>query len=275
MTQKQHPYLTTGEFSALCGVSKHTLFHYDELGVFSPSLKGENNYRYYSMAQLDVFWVISTLKELGMSLADIKAYLDRRSPAELASLLEQEEEALNRKLAKWKQMRDLIRGKAALTRQAMELEPGVLVQREEPEAFLVCTPAPCFFDDRTTALALSAHVRYCEDHHIYSPYSISAMIDLEIVRAKLPQPSYSHLYTRVERAPKGVPVCRRPAGTYLSLSHNTGYNALERSYGQLLQYADTHGLTLEGPFYEDTLLDELSVRGYDHYMLQISIRIAL
>lgn len=80
---KNPQYLTTGEFARLCGVSKHTLFHYDELGVFSPAVKAENGYRYYSMAQIDVFFVISTLKELDIPLREIKAYLDRRSPEEL------------------------------------------------------------------------------------------------------------------------------------------------------------------------------------------------
>lgn len=36
---KNPQYLTTGEFARLCGVSKHTLFHYDELGVFSPAVR--------------------------------------------------------------------------------------------------------------------------------------------------------------------------------------------------------------------------------------------
>ena len=46
MSQPQG-HFTTGEFARLCGVSKHTLFHYDEMGVFSPSGRGENGYRYY------------------------------------------------------------------------------------------------------------------------------------------------------------------------------------------------------------------------------------
>ena len=29
-------YMTTGEFAALMGVSKYTLFHYDDIGLFSP-----------------------------------------------------------------------------------------------------------------------------------------------------------------------------------------------------------------------------------------------
>ena len=83
-------YLTTGDFARLCGTTKHTLFHYDQLGIFSPAVKGENGYRYYTFPQMDVFYVISTLKELDMPLSQIKAYLDRRSPEELVALLEGE-----------------------------------------------------------------------------------------------------------------------------------------------------------------------------------------
>ena len=110
MSQPQG-HFTTGEFARLCGV-----FHYDEMGVFSPSGRGENGYRYYSLAQLEVFNVIATLKELGMPLADIKAYLDRRSPRELVALLEGEEAQLDEKIRALRQMRGLIHRKAALTR---------------------------------------------------------------------------------------------------------------------------------------------------------------
>lgn len=32
-------YLTTGEFAKLAGVTKHTMFYYDEIGLFSPEIK--------------------------------------------------------------------------------------------------------------------------------------------------------------------------------------------------------------------------------------------
>ena len=80
MNRHAQTYFTTGEFAALCGVTKHTLFHYDQLGIFSPVLKEENGYRFYSYAQIEVFHVISTLKELDIPLKEIKAYLDRWWP---------------------------------------------------------------------------------------------------------------------------------------------------------------------------------------------------
>ncbi|WP_302823163.1 MerR family transcriptional regulator [uncultured Anaerotruncus sp.] len=106
---KNPQYLTTGEFARLCGVSKHTLFHYDELGVFSPAVKAENGYRYYSMAQIDVFFVISTLKKLDIPLREIKAYLDRRSPEELVRLLQGEARLLDEKIRRLRRMKELIR----------------------------------------------------------------------------------------------------------------------------------------------------------------------
>ncbi len=73
-------YFTISEFAKLCGVGKQTLYHYDKMGIFSPEIIKENNYRYYSYKQLEVFFAINILKEIGMSLKDIKKYLDKRNP---------------------------------------------------------------------------------------------------------------------------------------------------------------------------------------------------
>ena len=83
--------LRAADFARICGTNKRTLHHYDQIGLFAPALRGENGYRYYSQEQYDVFMVIAALKELGMPLLDIKAYLDRRDPERLSALLDQQE----------------------------------------------------------------------------------------------------------------------------------------------------------------------------------------
>ena len=55
MEKQSELYFTTGEFARILGVRKHTLFHYDEIGLFSPALKEENGYRYYFVWQMDMF----------------------------------------------------------------------------------------------------------------------------------------------------------------------------------------------------------------------------
>ena len=46
----QERYIKTGEFAKLVGVTKHTLFYYDKIGLFSPEIKLENGYRFYSFS---------------------------------------------------------------------------------------------------------------------------------------------------------------------------------------------------------------------------------
>ena len=45
--QKLHnPCIKTGEFARLCNTNKRTLFHYDEIGLFSPAYTDEKGYRF-------------------------------------------------------------------------------------------------------------------------------------------------------------------------------------------------------------------------------------
>ena len=67
----RNEYLTTGEVARMMGTTKNTLFHYDQLGIFSPEARGGNDYRYYTVRQMDVLDAIITLRELGMPLPEI------------------------------------------------------------------------------------------------------------------------------------------------------------------------------------------------------------
>ena len=86
MDQRSELYFTTGEFAKILGVKKHTLFHYDEIGLFSPAVKEDNGYRYYFVWQMDAFEVIRALQKLGMPLARIKEYMESRSPERFLDL---------------------------------------------------------------------------------------------------------------------------------------------------------------------------------------------
>ena len=65
MSENREKYFTTGEFARICNVPKHVLFHYDEIGLFKPSIVKENQYRYYSHHQYDTFTIITILKSIG------------------------------------------------------------------------------------------------------------------------------------------------------------------------------------------------------------------
>ena len=263
---------TTGEFAALCGVSKHTLFHYDAVGVLSPAEKGENGYRYYTPAQIEVFHVIAALKELGMPLSQIRSYLDRRSPAELVALLEAEQDELTRRLRQLEQMRRFMAGRAELTRRAMACTPGVVTEQEQPRRCYVVTPAEGLADERDFAAVLARHTRYCARHGVVSPYPMASLLPAQATR-RGEWGGYTHCCTRIPRPRKGLELFIAPAGRYLTLYHAGGFDCVQESYRHLLAEAARRELRLGEWFLEEVLLDELCVQGYEHYLLQLSILI--
>ena len=77
-----------GEFARLGGVSIRTLRHYDETGLLRPAaVDPDTGYRRYSAAQLGQINRIMALKELGLSLAQIRRMLDGVTLDELRGML--------------------------------------------------------------------------------------------------------------------------------------------------------------------------------------------
>ena len=90
---------TTGQFAELCGVKKQTLFHYDDIGLLVPALVEDNGYRRYSYSQYQDFLLISCLKEAGMSLTEIKDYLEESDPVRRQHTVELRLAALDNRIA--------------------------------------------------------------------------------------------------------------------------------------------------------------------------------
>jgi methanogenic corrinoid protein MtbC1 len=66
-----------GDFSRISGVSVKALRHYDEIGLLKPSKVDQSTgYRYYSTEQLDRLNRIVVLRNLGLSLEEIRNFLD-------------------------------------------------------------------------------------------------------------------------------------------------------------------------------------------------------
>jgi len=77
-----------GEFARLGGVSIRTLRHYDEIGLLRPvTVDPDTGYRGYAAAQLGQLNRIMALKELGLSLTQVRRLLDGVTRDELRGML--------------------------------------------------------------------------------------------------------------------------------------------------------------------------------------------
>ena len=68
---------------------KKTLMWYDEVGLFRPAaVNSQNGYRYYSYQQSQTLETILLLREMGVSVKEIKAFMQERSAASMEKLLD-------------------------------------------------------------------------------------------------------------------------------------------------------------------------------------------
>ena len=103
-----------GDFSQIARISTRQLRHYDELGLFQPTyIDPESGYRYYSAKQLPTLNRILVLKNLGLTLQQIKQLLDNNVSAEqihgmLMLKRAQTEQALYAELERMRSIEDRI-----------------------------------------------------------------------------------------------------------------------------------------------------------------------
>ncbi|MCD1260963.1 MerR family transcriptional regulator [Paenibacillus athensensis] len=70
------PYWKVGDIAKLTGLTIRTLHFYDQIGLFSPSGQSDSGHRLYHESDLPRLHQILSLKELGLSLEEVKAVLD-------------------------------------------------------------------------------------------------------------------------------------------------------------------------------------------------------
>ena len=79
MQSKEANYFTAGELAAIFSISKQTLLYYDKIGLLSPEFVSENGYRHYSISQYLILEIIVNLRNLNISISNIKEYINARN----------------------------------------------------------------------------------------------------------------------------------------------------------------------------------------------------
>lgn len=70
------------------GINKRTLMYYDDIGLFSPVIKDEKGFRYYTYEQCLTLESILAWRELDLSIESIKNYNKNHSPEAYLELVE-------------------------------------------------------------------------------------------------------------------------------------------------------------------------------------------
>lgn len=270
MEQRNELYFTTGEFARILGVKKHTLFHYDEIGLFSPAIKEENGYRYYFVWQMDVFEVIRALQQLGMPLAEIKAYMENRSPELFLTMMEQQERQIDQEIQRLKSMKQFIRHEKQNVREALavELDRPRVVRRES--CFLMFSDVSGQ-EERSLAKEIAEHVRLREQYRETQSAVGAVCLGSDLERGIYDR--YVKVYSRVTENVEGLKPVERRGGDYVEVCYSGYDGGMEKPYRLISAFAREQKIKLGELWYEDFLLDELTVRDYGAYIVKAAVEV--
>lgn len=116
-------YLNITQLARLRNVTTETLRHYDRIGLLKPDYVDKfTGYRYYSMNQVELFDTIIDLKNLGLPLKNITAYMNSRNICNTYTLLTGKESDLKREIAEKQKQLQQIQQKIQYLGQIREMD---------------------------------------------------------------------------------------------------------------------------------------------------------
>lgn len=271
--EKKDKLLPIGQFAALHGVNKKTLMWYDEVGLFRPAVvNSQNGYRYYSYQQSQTLETILLLREMGVSIKEIKAFMQERSATSMEKLLGEKIEELDREISHKKAVRETLakHRRNMQTLLSMDLEEISIVEKKGRRLVTVELSADTSFEkavemitDETKKYQLS----YLHDA------SYGSMIAVESLYAGNFE-DYPSLFIEIPFPIRRSGLHVQPAGTYLRAFYRGPWEDMDIRYREILSYAEKQGMTFYGFSYE-VVLNENVVEREEDAIVQIEIPVRL
>ncbi|MEK3856127.1 MerR family transcriptional regulator [Cytobacillus sp. FSL H8-0458] len=272
MSKKDGKYLTTGEFAKLCKVNKQTIFYYDQIGILSPVMKNEKGYRYYSIHQLELFFVIDLLKDLGMSLNDIQQYMQNKSPESFLSIMYRKKEEIVKKRQEIEMKEKMIEAKIAIMEEASHLDFNRITLQRLPEATLYLSRNIQNISDEEFLEVISDFINELQISQLDSGYPIGSITKREQV-LKGEYANYSYLYIEQPNPKEGHPYFRAVKGDFLIGYHIGSEKTIGDTYKRLFSEMERLGLTLGEHVFEEYIYDTVVRNDKEHYVTKIMMEV--
>ncbi len=146
--------ISIGEMAKINQISVPTLRLYDQDGLLKPAYTDpDTGYRYYTLQQNARLDMIAYMKELGMSLAEIRRVLDKEDIALIESILGQKNEQLHEQIRQMKMRHDAVaRAIACIERYRKSPVTGTISLEYIDQRYIWSIPCPTnFYEEDITS----------------------------------------------------------------------------------------------------------------------------
>lgn len=251
--------LTIGQMAELNHISEQTLRLYDREGLLKPQETDPvTGYRYYHIMQSARLDLIQNMKVYGMTLRQIRAFLDDNDAAALQKLLLEQAGRVNDRIDQ------LVRSRAAIMRalencRRYEAMPrgGEVFLEYIPERYIYRYGCDCnYFEEDEDGYEYM--LRQLKRHLVVNnmPLSYFSNIGTIIRRECLERGElYSNeVFLFLDGHSDAPGVERVPAAAYLCLCSDDAKSE-EESVRRLLRHINEHGYTIAGDYFCEVIID--------------------
>lgn len=261
----------TGEFAKLCNTTKDTLFHYDSIDLLKPAVTAPNGYRYYSVNQIYFFDLIATLKEVGLSLQEIKSYISNREVDTFLTMLRDKDRLLVLEQERLQRRRKLLANTIKITESSYEVEEEKIIYSECAEEYMILSEMVREKNEKVLAEILGRHLQYCSKFNYYDDFSTGEIIG----RENITNGSFytSCFFSRIHKAVRSRFMHVKPAGMYAVKYIRGSYADLGAAYREFYSELTEADRQIDSGIYQEDITNYLSESDAEDYLMKLSVKI--
>lgn len=258
------------ELSRLYNLHTDTLRYYEEQKALNP-LRGENNYRMYSIQDICNLNIIRSLRNLAMPMEKISRYINTRTVDSTLQLLDMEVALIDRRIS------DLTEQRKEVLKRAKKIQTTL---RRQVESFeLLQLPPRAYFvlkEDLILEKEIDFILKKLEKKHenvlhiVGGSQQIGAVVDMNYVQKGI----YNH-FSSVFFIVSELDQCDAvlPGGCYASTIYSGEYENLARMLPRLLQFVEEQGLCTDGAPLELYRIDAHETNDSKEYKTEVQVKV--
>lgn len=264
---------TIGEMAKMHNIPESTLRYYDEKGIFHPSIVDpQTNYRYYTIDQFSLLDTIKFLRQLNISLKEIKKYIDERNPTYALNLLEKQQEMMLKKQREIEYALAKMKRKIEMMKEATGSKVNHVIFKKFPRrkiTALTIAPNPTDSMFEYYIHSLQKNMKQIDDS------LFSGDIGVTVSKEALFQnefQSYNRVFILLDYMPFQVTTSDAiKEGMYACSYHHGPYEETDGTYKELLRSIEKEGYEVSGDAIELALIDWSVTENPEEQVTEIQI----
>ena len=262
-----------GELAKLFNISTDALRHYDKIDLLKPHCDDRNDYRYYSIRDFFKLSRILFLKNLDISLEEIKRYMSNKNAENLVNLLKKKEEEVDIKMHRLINLKKKIQTKIELLESIKDELDQVKIKRI-PERIGVFLDMNEVEDDAGIKQAFKKSEEYLK----ISSWLIEGQVYTSLSKLNMEQSIYNKFRYFIEVVSTEEVLCKQiqliPEHEYACITFLGPYRDMEKHYKILIQWIEENGYQITGDSIEKNIIDYDFSDSENEYVSEIQIPIA-